>query len=477
MPTGIRSHIMLKKEAIWGTPDGVATITLPFISESITPDIEEIMSESQRAVVDEPVSLVGESRFGGDIVMEVHPASIGHILRSALGAPAAGVAAGTAELVLENCEDVWVGNSGVVVALDSGDYKKGSRSVKITVPAGIAAGTLLATEDFDAVDMTADTHIKLWIKCSGEVTTGQLEFLIDEQAACAGPDKTLNIGALAAGVWTEVTMALGTMTDENAVISVGLKYTADLGECVINIDDVRRLVTTAATTAKDHVFTPVQADFATLCTLPPYTLEVYRDQVNDKAWQYKGAVVNTLALSFGTGGKILKATVGVLAKEEAEIDKQSVNLETTNPFTWNQAVVKIATVQHDLLEDFTLNLDNKIVRKFSINQSSLPRMFYRDGYRTFGFTFTTDFVDKVEYNKFLLGTEQAFQIVFTGAVTTEAGYYYKFQIDIPAMHYIAYPINVSGPGRLSVKVIGKAKYSISDGYAAKITLTNVTASY
>ena len=476
MPTGIRSHIGLKKEATWGTPDGVANVFLPFISEGLTPDIEELISESQRAVVDEPVSYQGEKKFGGPIVMEVHPASIGHILRSALGAPAAAVASGTAILTLEDCEDVWVGNPGVIVELDSSDYKKGSGSVKIRVPAGIAAGTLLATEDFVAVDMTADTHIKLWIKCSVNTTSGQLQFLLDEEAACASPDKTLDIDALTAGEWKEVTLTLGSMTDLDAIISIGIKYTADLGECIINIDDVRRVVTSAAANAKDHVFTPVQADFSTLCTLPPYTLEVYRDQANNKAWQYKGAVVNTLVLSFGTGEKILKATAGILAKEEAEIDKETVSLEVTNPFTWKQAQVKIATVAHDLLEDFSLNLDNKIVPKFSLNQSDLARMFHRDGYRTFSFSFTTDFVDKTEYNKFIAGTEQAFQIVFTGA-ECETGYYYKFQIDIPKLRYTAYPINVSGPSRISVKVNGKAKYSVSDGYAVKISLTNLETSY
>jgi len=266
------------------------------------------------------------------------------------------------------------------------------------------------------------------------------------------------------------------MATYNDIVSLGIKMHTDLGECTIRIDDVRRIVTSDATDTKDHVFTPVQADFATLCTLPPYTFEVYRDQADDKAWQYKGGVVNTLALSFGTGEKILKATAGILAKEEAEIDKESVDLETTNPFTWNQAQVKIAGDDHDLLEDFTLNLDNKIIPKFSINQSAYARMFHRDGYRTFNFNFTTDFVDKTEYDKFILGTQQAFQIVFTGA-ECESGYYYKFQIDIPAMRYIAYPINVEGPGRLSVRVVGKAKYSSGDGYAVKISLTNLETSY
>jgi len=560
VPTGIRSHIGLKKETIWGN-EQVADVFLPFIRESITPDIEEIMSESQRAVVDEPVSLLGEKRFGGDIVFEVHPASIGHILRSALGAPAAAAAAGTAELELEDCEDAWneLVDGGVIGGIDSGDYKKGSASVKLQVTADVAGDDILATEVVTLVDMTADTHIKLWVKSSVACTgAGDLVLMFGEVAECGGAEgttlKSRNLPVLTANVWTECTLALGYMsrsdiafvdggegddtittvdgnfitagfvtgdsvyitgTDSNntvtvvltnveaktltmdtasitaegagaailngmatynEVISVGIKMHTDLGECVIRIDDVRRVVTSDASDTKDHVFTPVQADFAALCTLPPYTFEVYRDQADNQAWQYKGGVVNTLSLSFGTSEKILKATAGILAKEETEITKESVNLEVTNPFTWSQAQVKIAGDDHDYLEDFTLNLDNKIARKFSLNQSDLARMFYRDGYRTFTFSFTTDFVDKTEYNKFILGTEQAFQIVFTGA-SCEDGYYYKFQIDIPSMRYVAYPINVDGPGRLSCKVNGKAKYNVGLGYAVMITVTNLEASY
>lgn len=480
MPTGIRSHIGLKKETTWGDAQ-VADIFLPFIRESITPDLEEILSESQRAVVDEPLSYQGEKKFGGDIVMEVHPASIGHILRSALGAPAAAVASGTAEVELEDCEDAWneLVDGGVISGIDSGDYKKGSAALKIQVTTDVAADDILVSEVIASTDMTSDTHIKFWIKSSVDCDAGDLVVRVSENAeGAAAPEayEDMNVSALTAGVWTECTIAIADASDLAAVISVALIMHVDKGECTIRFDDLRRVVTSDASNTKDHVFTPVQADFATLCTLPPYTFEVYRDQANDKAWQYKGGVVNTLVLSFGTAEKILKATAGILAKEEAEIDKESVDLETTNPFTWNQAQVKIATVDHNYLEDFTLSLDNKIVPKFSLNQSQYARMFHRDGYRTFNFNFTTDFVDKTEYDKFMLGTEQAFQIVFTGA-ECEDGYYYKLQIDIPAMRYTAYPINIEGPGRLSVKVVGKAKYSASDEYAVKITLTNLETSY
>jgi len=464
MPIGARAHIGLKKETTWGSAVTVDKF-LPFISESITADVEDVVSAAQRAIIDEPPSYQGTKSFGGDIVMEVHPATIGHIFRSALGAPAAAVAAGTAEVELEDCEDAWneLVDGGVISETDATDYKKGTKSIKLTVSTDVAGDDILATEAVTSTNMTSDTHIKFWIKSSVACDSGDLVVRVSE---------SVEGGVVEAYEDMNVTDA----SDLAAVISVALIMHVDKGECVIHLDDLRRVVTSDASSAKDHVFTPVQTDFHADCTLPPYTLEVYRDQANNKAWQYKGAVVNTLALNFGTGDKILKATAGIIAKEEAEITKESVSLETTNPFVWDQAQVKIATVDHDYLEDFTLNIDNKLAGIFSLNQSSYIRKIIRDGVRTFGFSFTTDFVDKTEYDKFMAGTEQAFQIVFTGA-ECETGYNYKLQIDIPAMRYTAYPINVGGPGRLTAGVTGKAKYSINDGYAVKVTLTNLETNY
>ena len=107
MPQGSRGYIGYKKEATWGTdPGGAATRFFPFISETLTPKIPELISAAQRGILDEPVSYQGEKSFGGDLVLEVHPVSIGHILRSALGAPAAEVLASSTETEFCDCETI-----------------------------------------------------------------------------------------------------------------------------------------------------------------------------------------------------------------------------------------------------------------------------------------------------------------------------------------------------------------------------------
>lgn len=322
MAIGARGHLGIGKETTWGT--GVASSRyLPFITEGLTTNIEQIISGAQKAIIDEPESYTGLHTQTGDIALEVHPVSIGDILQSALNAPSSGV--------------------------------------------------------YD---------------------TGPLAY--------------------------------------------------------------------------QHEFTPRQDDFATNCPVVPYTLEIYRD--NGNAFQYKGAVVNTLNLSFGVGEKILKATAGVIAKELASITKTSPSFETENPFTWDQAVVKIATVTNNDLESFTINLDNKLVGIPTLNNTNIISRIYRDGPRTIDLSMVFDFVDQTQFDIFIAGTEQAFEITFTGA-QIETGHYYTIKIDLPKVRYTAYPINIGGPGRITCGVSGKAKYDTASGYAMKITLINKETGY
>ena len=478
MGQGARGHIGIKKELIWGQKEtGVNDFFLPFVSETLIPNIEEVLSAAQKGILDEPKSYQGERAFGGDVVVEVHPASLGHLLRSAINEPEEATPAGTAETVIEDCEDKWDESveGGVISEVDASDYKKGTKSVKLRISSGVTLGAILATEAIASNNMTASTHIKLWIKCSVETALGGLQFLLDESENCASPLELLDIPALTAGVWKEVTLAIATPAALTAVISMGLKYVTDLGECIINIDTVRKVTTTDATNAKQHIFIPRQAtDFSADCPINPYTLEVYRDQGD--AFQFLGAVVNTLALNFSTTDKILKATNGIIAKNLGDTPKTAPSFETTDPFTWEQSVISIAGSPNNDIESFGINYDNKCVGKYALNNTAILRKIIRSGFREIPVNFTIDFIDRVEYTKFKDGTEQAFQVKFVGA-ECEAGYYYTLIIDIPKFRYLTFPINMGGPGPIICGVTGKAKYDASLGYPFKITLINLETGY
>jgi len=484
MPQGERGHIGIKKETTWGERVvGDNDFFLPFLSETLTALPEELLSAAQRGVLDEPKSYQGAWDFSGNVVLEVHPTSIGHILRSALGAPAAASAPTTSETVIEDCEDAWneLVDGGVLSGIDATDKKKGSASVKLQVSVDVGAGDILATESMASTDMTGATHFKLWIKCSVDTALGGLQFLADESVNCGSPLELIDIPALTAGVFTEVTLAIATPAALGAVISIGLKYVTDLGECIIHLDDIRMVTTTAAASAKQHIFTPMQLaaeEFHADCPLFPYTFEVYRDQGD--AFQFLGGVVNSMALNFSTTDKILKATCGIIAKNLDSVAATGLSLEATKPFVWENAIIKIGGSQNNNLESFGLTWNNNCIAKYFLNYSNIPGKIIRNGYRTIPVNFVIDFTDRTEFDYFIAGTERAFQIQFIGAAC-EAGppaFYYTLTIDLPLVRYLAFPINIGGPGRLTCAVTGKAKYDAA-GWALRATLINLkdTAEY
>lgn len=83
---GAFAHVGIAKEVTFGTPVA-ASDYLEIVSESISHNIEEIVREAIRGIVDEPASVEGLNTVAGDIVVEVQPETIGYLLRSALGAP------------------------------------------------------------------------------------------------------------------------------------------------------------------------------------------------------------------------------------------------------------------------------------------------------------------------------------------------------------------------------------------------------
>lgn len=85
-PYGSLAHIGLGKEVTYGTAVA-ATEYLRFTSEGLSEEIEQLTSEAIQGVFDEGPSFEGLHNISGDVSGEVYPNAIGHLLRSAFGAP------------------------------------------------------------------------------------------------------------------------------------------------------------------------------------------------------------------------------------------------------------------------------------------------------------------------------------------------------------------------------------------------------
>lgn len=143
-------------------------------------------------------------------------------------------------VVIEDCEDAWnefVG-ANVTSTLESTDVKVGIGSAKITVGVDAAVG-ILATEVISpAINLTTRKEVSLWIKSTVQTNAGDLQLLLDDSPNCATPLETLDIPALAAGVWTKVNLTLSNPAALTTVVSVGLKMAVDKGAFIVYVDQV-----------------------------------------------------------------------------------------------------------------------------------------------------------------------------------------------------------------------------------------------
>jgi hypothetical protein len=227
-------------------------------------------------------------------------------------------------------------------------------------------------------------------------------------------------------------------------------------------------------TVYQHVFTPTQVNFSSLCAVASYTLEIHRDL--EQAFQYAGAVVNELTLNFGTDDKIMKASASIIAKSLALIAKTTPNFETTDPFLWHQAVVKINDTVTSDLQTVEFGVNNSLEGSATLDGTKTISRIYRTGRRTFPVSMTFDVKNLDEFNRFRSQTEVPVTIELTGA-NISGTYNYKMTVEFPKLRYTAFPINVGGAETLTAQVDGTAKYDPAKAYAAKITLINTKQSY
>lgn len=142
-------------------------------------------------------------------------------------------------LTVENCEHAWdeYVADGINSTVDSGDKQLGNASVKLDV-GDAAVGGVLAAKSISSEDLSGYDGIKLWIKANRTMDEGDLQLLLDDDANCTSPLETLNIPALPANTWRNVTLNLSEPAADAAIIGIGLKMTEDKGPFVIHIDDV-----------------------------------------------------------------------------------------------------------------------------------------------------------------------------------------------------------------------------------------------
>jgi hypothetical protein len=218
-----------------------------------------------------------------------------------------------------------------------------------------------------------------------------------------------------------------------------------------------------------HVFALRTTEHSSYSSLQPYALQIHRDLGAANAFRYVGCIADRLQLEFGTGQKILKATAGIIAKNVSTITKTTPTFVDEDPFLWHQAAISIGASANYNLQAFSVALANVCEGIQVMNGTKVIGKVKRNGFRTADVSLTFDVEDLTEYNRFKNQTETAFAVTLTSGDNI-------LLLEMNLVRYTAVPVNVSGPGRMTIQVTAKAKYD-STTKLIKATLTNTKASY
>jgi len=229
---------------------------------------------------------------------------------------------------------------------------------------------------------------------------------------------------------------------------------------------------TLATSAYVHEFLPTQTEFAENCTLPPYTIQIFKNV--GSAYQITDAQMHTLAIEL-TAGEIIKCTASVHGRAYAKVAKATPSYITADPYAWNTASLAVDGVANSVFESATITIENPIEGIAALDASTNEARLLRSDFRKITVTGDQSFENQAQEAEFRDGAQQRFLFTMKGAAIGA-----KFQtltIDLPKVRYQTFEYPIGGPGRITAAYDGKAVYDTTSSYAARVTLTNTLAAY
>ena len=150
------------------------------------------------------------------------------------------IANGVTDKTLSLADSAWTSVSSTLVTTtaDTTDKKEGTASADLLI--GAAATTSLAAYDdlSSTIDLSGTDSIQLWVKSSVGTSSGDIELVVDDTAACGSTLENIDLPVLVADTWKLVTLAITDNTDMTAIKCVGLNVAKDNGLQTVNLDQI-----------------------------------------------------------------------------------------------------------------------------------------------------------------------------------------------------------------------------------------------
>lgn len=174
--------------------------------------------------------------------------------------------------------------------------------------------------------------------------------------------------------------------------------------------------TTHAETTGDWKHTFVQAN-----TIPSMCIDMNLDAASDAVFRYPGTAIKTATINFAVD-KPVTATLDMVSQtvDTSNTTATTAVIDDLSVFTPAMTTISVAGSTLTLTKDITLTIENNLADANYL--SSTLRQHAVPLHRKYAITFTQDFSDMTEYERFLGGSSpQNSQTSFTTIINTNNG--------------------------------------------------------
>lgn len=222
-----------------------------------------------------------------------------------------------------------------------------------------------------------------------------------------------------------------------------------------------------------HVFVPTQTRFGPDIAVTPWTIGRFAGVTRED--QFTDCQLNRLQVEI-VAGQYLRATGNWMARVHSGQANVSPTFVEAAEYTWNQASLSLNNAALIDWEQVTITIDNQLTMNPTLDGTLLNRRILRDGYRLIRVSAIADLPDLDEFDTFRAGSVQPLDITVEGT-SISSGNVETLRFIIPSFRYSAFPVAVSGPGRVTVNLEGRAIYNQGSALAIQITVQNTRTNY
>jgi len=221
----------------------------------------------------------------------------------------------------------------------------------------------------------------------------------------------------------------------------------------------------AATSAYDHVFTPMSANVSS--SLPKLTMVV--DRIVGTLG-YIGCKLDTMNLNAQTQD-YLRASFGVRGYDEATDTTETLSASTKRPFQFVDGSLEIDSSGFADVTSFSMDYSNNLENDLYTLNGSTKMQEIEPQKREITFSLDTLFSsasNTIRTDAFKAGAQVSLELTFQSTETIEAGYFYTRTISAPNCYITEAHPNVGGPDRITMNMALRA---VEEGGVSPVTIT------